>query len=49
MGRYDAAAKIAKTAHKEGTTLKESALKLGLLTEEQFNEWVRPEDMLGPK
>jgi fumarate hydratase class II len=46
---YDKAAKIAKTAHKEGTTLKESALKLGILTEEQFAEWVKPADMLGPK
>jgi len=46
---YDAAAKIAKTAHKNGTTLKEEAIQLGYLTEEQFNEWVRPEDMLGPK
>lgn len=46
---YDKAAKIAKTAHKEGTTLKEAALKLGYLTEEQFAQWVRPEDMLGPK
>jgi fumarate hydratase class II len=45
---YDNAAKIAKTAHKNGTTLKEEALKLGLLTEEQFDVWVRPEDMLGP-
>lgn len=46
---YDNAAKIAKKAHKEGTTLKESAISLGLLTEQQFKEWVRPEDMLGPK
>ena len=46
---YDNAAKIAKKAHKEGTTLMESAINLGLLTEEQFKEWVRPEDMLGPK
>ncbi|CAG5023414.1 unnamed protein product [Parnassius apollo] len=46
---YDKAAKIAKTAHKEGTTLKDAAIKLGFLTEEQFNKWVRPEDMLGPK
>lgn len=46
---YDAAVKIAKTAHKNGTTLKEEAITLGYLTEEQFNEWVRPEDMLGPK
>ena len=45
---YDNAAKIAKTAHKNGTTLKEEAVKLGLLTEAQFDEWVRPEDMLGP-
>ena len=45
---YDNAALIAKTAHKEGTTLKESALKLGLLTEQQFNDWVKPENMLGP-
>jgi len=46
---YDKAAKIAKTAHKEGSTLKQTALKLGYLTEEQFNQWVKPEDMLGPK
>jgi fumarate hydratase class II len=45
---YDNAAKIAKTAHKNGTTLKQEALALGLLTEEQFDAWVRPEDMLGP-
>lgn len=45
---YDKAAKIAKTAHKEGTTLKEQALKLGYLTEQQYNAWVKPEDMLGP-
>lgn len=46
---YDAAAKIAKTAHKNGTTLKHEAISLGYLNEEQFKEWVRPEDMLGPK
>lgn len=46
---YDKAAKIAKTAHKDGSTLKESALKLGYLTEEQFKEWVNPKNMLGPK
>jgi len=46
---YDAAAKIAKTAHKNGTTLKQEAIALGYLSEEQFNEWVKPEDMLGPK
>ena len=45
---YDNAAKIAKTAHKNGTTLKHEAFALGLLTEEQFDAWVRPEDMLGP-
>jgi fumarate hydratase class II len=45
---YDNAAKIAKTAHKNGTTLKEEAVSLGLLTPEQFDAWVRPEDMLGP-
>lgn len=46
---YDKAAKIAKTAHKEGGTLKETAIKLGYLTAEQFDQWVKPEDMLGPK
>merc|ERR1719215_1463612 len=46
---YDKAAKIAKTAHKNGTTLKQEAIDLGYLTEEQFNDWVRPENMLGPK
>ncbi|XP_055855200.1 fumarate hydratase, mitochondrial-like isoform X1 [Episyrphus balteatus] len=46
---YDKAAKIAKTAHKNGTTLKEEAINLGYLTEEQFAEWVKPSDMLGPK
>jgi fumarate hydratase class II len=46
---YDNAAKIAKKAHAEDKTLKEAAIELGLLTEEQFNEYVRPEDMIGPK
>lgn len=46
---YDKAAKIAKTAHKEGSTLKETAIKLGYLKAEEFDKWVRPEDMLGPK
>jgi fumarate hydratase class II len=46
---YDKSAKIAKTAHKEGTTLKEAALKLGFVTSEQFDQWVRPEEMTGPK
>ncbi|MHA7846925.1 class II fumarate hydratase [Serratia sp. D1N4] len=44
---YDKAAEIAKNAHKQGLTLKASALKLGYLTEQQFDEWVRPEDMVG--
>lgn len=44
---YENAAKIAKKAHKEGTTLKEAAIALGLLTANQFDEWVRPEDMTG--
>ncbi|XP_010170425.1 fumarate hydratase, mitochondrial, partial [Antrostomus carolinensis] len=46
---YDKAAKIAKTAHKEGTTLKEAAIKLGFLTSDQFDQWVKPTDMLGPQ
>lgn len=46
---YDNAAKIAKAAYKNGTTLKEEAVKLGLLTAQKFDEVVRPEDMLGPK
>jgi len=44
---YDKAAEIAKLAYKKGTSLKEAALKLGYLTEEEFDKWVRPEDMLG--
>jgi fumarate hydratase class II len=44
---YDNAAKIAKTAHKTGKTLKQTAVELGLLTAEQFDEWVRPENMVG--
>ncbi len=46
---YDAAAKIAKTAHKNGTTLKEEALASGLVTSEEYDEIVRPETMIGPK
>jgi fumarate hydratase class II len=46
---YDAAAKIAKTAHKNGTTLKEEAVKTGLVTAEEFDKIVRPEDMIHPK
>jgi fumarate hydratase class II len=45
---YDKAAKIAKTAHKNGTTLKEEALRLGYVTEEEFERVVRPETMLAP-
>lgn len=46
---YDNAAKIAKYAHKNNLSLKEAALELNLLTEEQFEKWVRAEDMIGPK
>jgi fumarate hydratase class II len=45
---YDTAAKIAKTAHKNGTTLREEALKMGVITGEEFDRIVRPEDMIGP-
>ncbi|WP_420576853.1 class II fumarate hydratase [Ekhidna sp.] len=44
---YENAAKIAKKAHKEGTTLRKAAIDLGLVTDEQFTEWVKPEDMIG--
>jgi fumarate hydratase, class II len=44
---YDKAAKIAKKAHKERTSLKEAAVALGLLTSEEFEQWVRPQDMVG--
>lgn len=44
---YENAAKIAKKAHKEGTTLRQAALDLKLLTDEQFTQWVRAEDMIG--
>src|SRR5580693_376114 len=44
---YYKSAEIAQKAHKEGTTLKEMAVKLGYVTPEQFDEWVRPEDMVG--
>ncbi len=46
---YDHAAKIAKKAHKEGTTLKQAGIALGLLTEEQFDQWVKPETMVKPR
>jgi len=45
---YDKSAKIAKKAHAEGTTLKEAGVALGFLTEQQFDEWVKPEDMVHP-
>ena len=45
---YDRAAEIAKKAHRDRTTLRESALALGYVTGEQFDAWVRPEDMTGP-
>jgi fumarate hydratase class II len=45
---YDNAAKIAKNAHRRGISLRESAVELGLLTDEQFDEWVKPEDMTHP-
>ena len=40
---YENAAKIAKTAHKNGTTLREEAINLGLVSAEDFDKWVRPE------
>ena len=46
---YDKAAQIAKAAHANGTSLREEALRLGFVTEEQFDALVRPEDMLSPK
>jgi fumarate hydratase class II len=45
---YDKAAKIAKKAHKEGTSLKDAALALGFLSSEEFDQWVRAEDMTRP-
>ena len=45
---YDKAAKIAKNAHEKGLTLRASALELGYVTNEEFDEWVRPEDMTSP-
>ena len=46
---YEKAAHIAKKAHKEGLTLKDSAIQSGYLTAEQFDEWIKPEDMVEPK
>ena len=45
---YDNATKVAKTAHKNGTTLREEAVKLGLVTAEEFDDIVRAEKMIGP-
>ena len=45
---YDKATEIAKTAHKNGTTLREEALRLGYVSEEDFDRFVRPQDMIGP-
>ena len=44
---YENAAKIAKKAHKENKTLRAAAIELGLLTDQQFTEWVKPEEMVG--
>lgn len=44
---YYKAAEIAQTAHKNGTTLKQEAVRLGYVTEEEFDQWVKPEDMVG--
>ncbi|WP_310621330.1 class II fumarate hydratase [Flexibacterium corallicola] len=46
---YDKATEIAKTAHKNGTTLREEALRLGYVTEKEFDEVVRPDEMIGPR
>ena len=46
---YDKAAQIAKKAHKEGSTLKQAAIELQYLTAEEFDSYVKPEEMLGPK
>jgi fumarate hydratase class II len=45
---YDKAAEIAKKAHHEGSTLKEAAVALGYLTDEEYDAWVRPDRMVGP-
>ena len=46
---YDNAAKIAKKAYKDGTTLRQAAVELNLLTEDQFADWVKPETMVKPR
>jgi fumarate hydratase class II len=45
---YDKAAEIAKKAHHEGLTLKQAAVELGFITETEYDEWVRPQHMVGP-
>ncbi len=45
---YDRAAEIAKKAHRDGTTLREAALALGYVSADEFDAWVRPEDMTRP-
>jgi len=45
---YDKAAKVAKQAHADGTTLREAAIALGFVTGEDFDQWVKPEAMVGP-
>jgi len=44
---YEKAAKIAKAAHENGTTLRQESINLGFLSGEEFDQWVRPEDMCG--
>jgi len=46
---YDNATKVAKTAHENDTTLREEAVRLGFVTQAEFDKVVRPEDMIGPK
>ena len=46
---YDNATLVAKTAHKNGTTLKEEAVRLGFVDDETFEEVVKPENMVGPR
>lgn len=46
---YDKAAAVAKKAHGDGTTLRQAALDLGFVSEQEFDAWVRPESMLGPR
>lgn len=46
---YDNAAAAAKKAHKEGTSLKEAAVSLGIVTDKEFDDWVKPKYMISPK